>query len=99
MLVDHAEAEAQGLARARDLDLAVVDQHRARVGPVIAHDAFDERALARAVAPEEGMEIPRRETEPGTIEDRLRAEALGDPVGLQAWRDARPPVGNGDSLE
>ena len=59
VLVDHAEAERVSGARILDCLLVVVDQNVARIRPVIAHDAFDQRALAGAVLAEQRVEAAR----------------------------------------
>ena len=56
VLVDHAEPELVRLARMGDRDLAAVEQDLALVGGVVAHGAFDQRALAGAVLAQQRME-------------------------------------------
>ena len=56
MLVHHAEAERVGVLRIGDRLLAAADQHVALGRVVVAHDAFDQRALAGAVFAEQRME-------------------------------------------
>ena len=56
MLVDHAEPECVGVLRIGDRLLAAADQHVAFGRVVVAHDAFDQRALAGAVLAEQRVE-------------------------------------------
>ena len=60
VLVDHAEAERMRGARVFDRLLAVVDQDAAGIRVVIAHDAFDQRALAGAVLAQQRVEAAGR---------------------------------------
>ena len=53
MLIDHAQPERVRGARIGDRLLAAVDQDRALIGLVVAHDALDQRALAGAVLAEQ----------------------------------------------
>ncbi len=84
MLVHHAEAKHMGGARAVDLLLALADDDLALVRPVIAHDAFDERALARAILAEEGMEAARCHPDRDIVERGEAAEALRHADGFDA---------------
>lgn len=56
MLVDHAETERMRVLRIGYALLAAADDDVALGGVVIAHDAFHERALARAVLAQQGVE-------------------------------------------
>ena len=56
VLVDHADAERLRVARIAHRDFRAVDQELAFVGRVKAHDAFDQRRLARAVLAEQRVE-------------------------------------------
>ena len=57
--------------------LAPIDQHLALVRPVVAHDAFDERALAGAVLAQQRMEGAGRDLHRHVVERGELAEALG----------------------
>ena len=98
VLVDHAEAERVRGARILDLPLAVVDQHVAVVRPVVAHDAFDQRALAGAVLAEQGVEAAGRHLQRHLVERGELAEALGHRDRLDRERPIRnerqPAVGD-----
>ncbi len=56
MLVDHAETERVGILRICDRLFSAADKNGAFRRSIIAHDAFDQRALAGAVLSEQGME-------------------------------------------
>ena len=60
MLVNHAETERMGGTRIVDRLLAAADNNFARVRLIIAHDAFDERALAGAVLAEQSVKLAPR---------------------------------------
>ena len=59
MLVHHADPEGVRITRRRYGALLVIDDDLSVVRMLIAHDAFDERALACAVFTEERVERPR----------------------------------------
>ncbi len=103
MLIDHAEAERVRLARARDVDLAVADHDAAAVGPVIAHDAFDERRFAGAVLAEQRVNgarlhahrhgLERDEVaEPLADVDRLDGQGRGGGHAMSRMRSAERPT-------
>src|SRR5262249_12166994 len=73
------------------------DQNAARIRPVIAHDALDQRALAGPVLAEERVERSGRHLERDVIERGEPAEALGHRHHFDAERvigHRRRPVGN-----
>ena len=86
VLIDHAEAERVRGARIVDRLFAAVDQDVARVRPVVAHDALDQRALAGAVLAEQRMERSGRHLQRHLVERRELAEALGHRHRLDADR-------------
>src|SRR5215468_7327778 len=55
MLVDHPEPQQMGGARMLNGVLVSIDQNSSGIGAVIAHEAFDERALAGTVFAEQRM--------------------------------------------
>ena len=77
MLIDHAEAERVRGARIADDLLAIIDEKLARVGLVIAHDAFDERRLAGAVLAEKRVKRAGFNFQRNLVERGEFAEALG----------------------
>ena len=95
VLVDHAHAERLRLARALDLHLGAVDEDPAGVRRLVAHDAFDDRALSGAVLAEERVEGARGERQRDVVEDDERPESLADAErrelgGCRAARARRP---------
>ena len=80
-------------ARIVDDLLPVADQNVARVGVVVAHDAFDQRALAGAVLAEERVEGAGFTFSDTLIERGERAEALGDADRFDAERFAVQSLG------
>ncbi len=75
LLVDHADAGGMGLARAGERRLAAVVEHDAGGRLLVADHAFHERALARAVLPEQRVELARLHVELGAVERDEVAEA------------------------
>src|SRR5260221_300751 len=75
MLVDHAEAERRGIARAGDLGLPAVDQHLAGGRAIEAHHALHQRRLAGAVLAEQRVERAGRHLDRDVVERRESAEA------------------------
>ena len=59
MLVDHADAGADRIARAAELDRLAVDQDLALVGPVEAGEDVHQRGLAGAVLAEQAEDLAR----------------------------------------
>ena len=86
MLIDHAEPERVRGARIVDDLLPVIDHQLAVVGLVIAHDAFDERALAGAVFAEQRMERAGPHLQRHLVERRELAEAFDDVERFDAER-------------
>src|ERR1700722_15289080 len=84
MLIDHAEPEPVRIARAGDLLLARADDQLAVVGPVIAHDAFDQGRLAGAVLAEQRMHGAGHHAQRHVVERDEVAEALRDVQRLDA---------------
>src|ERR1700676_5241006 len=79
MLVDHADAERLRVARILDRDLGSIEQKGSLVGRIEAHDAFDERRLARAVLAEKRVECPCGHLDRDVVERGEAAESLGHP--------------------
>ena len=75
-----------GLGRPVDLDRLPVEPDRAAVGLVDPGEDLDQRALARPVLADEGMDLARDEVERDVVERLGRGEPLGDPAQLGARR-------------
>ena len=84
MLVDHADAQAQGLARIADDNRRIAQGDLSGVGEIVAHDALDEGAFAGAVAAEEGVHGAGPDGHGDVVEGDERAKALGDAEGGEA---------------
>ena len=84
VLVDHADAERVGIVRGANGLLARSHHDLAGVGLVVADQALHERALARAVFPEERVEGARRDARRHVLEGGDAAEALGHADDLHA---------------
>jgi hypothetical protein len=89
MLVHHAEAERVGILRIGDRLFAAADQHVALGRVVIAHDAFDQRALAGAVFAEQRMEGAGTYLQFDIVQRDEIAEPHGHGDGVDAERPAR----------
>ena len=74
---------SRGLAHG---DVGPVQPHAALVGVVEAHDAFDQRGLARAVFAQKRVERPGLDVDRHIVQRHQRPEDLGHAVGLQGWR-------------
>jgi len=83
VLIDHADAERTGGLRRADVALAAVEQHRPRIGALEAHQALDQRRLARAVLAQQRVDRARPHVEVDRIERDEVAEPLGQPDRLQ----------------
>src|SRR6185369_13247912 len=86
LLVDHGHAGATGLQRIARRVGPAVQGHGPGVGGEGAGQDGHERALARAVLPDEGDDLPRRDLEVHAVEGRRGRERLGDAPHLQARR-------------
>ena len=89
MLVHHAEAERVGVLGIGDRLFAAADQHIAFGRVIVAHDAFDERALAGAVLAEQCMEGAGTHLQFDLVERDEVAEPHGHVDGVDAKRPAR----------
>ena len=89
MLVDHAEAQRVRVLRIGDRLFAVADQDLALRGVVIAHDAFHERALARAVLAEQSVQRAGPNLQLDIVERDEIAEAHRHGDGVDAERAGR----------
>ncbi len=83
VLVDHADAEGDGVVGARDAAHLAVDQHVARVGRVEAVGDAHGGRLAGAVLADEGVDGARLDLEVDAVVRQDAAEALGDVAKLQ----------------
>src|ERR1700722_7485135 len=89
MLVHHAEAERVGVLWIGDRLFAAADQHVALSRVIIAHDAFDEGALAGAVFAEQRMKRAGSYLQFDIVEGDEIAEPHGHGDGIDAKRAAR----------
>ena len=89
MLIDHAQAEGVRSMGIFDHLLAVADDKLARVGPVISHDAFDQRRLAGAVLAEQRVEAAGGHFQRHLVERGKGAKALGHRQHLETQRMLR----------
>jgi hypothetical protein len=83
VLVDHADAEVDGLQRRSDADGPAVDAHLALVGLVQPVEDAHERRLAGAVLPEQRVDLAGPQVEVDAIVGDDRPEALRDPAQLE----------------
>ena len=83
MLIDHADAERLRVARIAHRDLAPVERERALVRRIEAHDAFDQRRLARPVLAQQRVERASRRLERDIVQRREGAETLGHAEGFE----------------
>ena len=86
LLVDDGDAEGAGLGGPVDLDDLAVEHDRPAVGLVDAGQDLDQRALARAVLADQGVDLAGDEVERDVVERLGGCEALGDPVQLGTRR-------------
>src|SRR5262249_11713579 len=63
-------------ARRQPRDVGVVDTDRPRVGPLQADDQFEQNALARSAAPQDGQRFSLRHVEVDAVEHLLGAKRL-----------------------
>ena len=86
LLVDRGEPVALGVRRAAQRDRLPGDRDRPRVRRVDARHDLDQRRLAGAVLPEEGVYLARVQRQRDAVQRLRRVEALRDPVQLQDGR-------------
>ncbi len=87
LLVDHGDAPPAGVEGPRRPVGPAVELHRARVGLVGAAQDLEERALARAVLADQGVDLARRDLE------RDRLSACVAPKDLLIPAEAQPRAG------
>ena len=78
VLVDHPDAEADGVVRRLYLPRLAVDQNLARVGRVEAVGDAHRRGLPRPVLAHDGVDRPRPDPDVDVVVGQYVAEALGD---------------------
>ena len=100
VLVHHADAEADGIRRARHLDPLAADVDLSLVGAVEAVEDVHERRLARAVLTQQRVHLALSQVEVDRVVGDERAEPLRDPAKLerQIGARARGTRGGGRSL-
>ena len=81
-LVDRRDPKRLRLERAADPNRAAIDEGLARVRLLDPGHDLDEGRLARAVLPEEGVDLAGEEGQRDVVERLGRAEALGDAPDL-----------------
>ncbi len=82
VLVDGADAEAQGIGRRGDLDLRALDTDRAGVGRLHPGEDVHQGRLAGAILAEDRVDLARPEVERDAVIGHDRAEALADVAHL-----------------
>ena len=82
MLVDHADAEVEGVLRRADHHVPAVDGDRALVGEVNAGEHIHQRGLAAAVLAEQRQDLAAIDVKPDLVVGHDPAEALGDVAHL-----------------
>src|SRR6185437_8573788 len=79
MLVYHADAQAQCLARIANRDGTAAKRNLPFVGEIISHDAFDERALAGAISSKQRVHCAGANDHRDVVERQQRTEPFGYP--------------------
>ena len=79
LLVDHRHAGRSCLARPLGRVRLAPQRHRARVGPDRAAEDLHQRALARPVLADQGMDFARVDAQRDAVESPRRPERLGHP--------------------
>ena len=86
VLVDHADAPADGVGRIVDRDGRAIEEDLAGVGRGQSVQDVHERGLAGPVLAEQGVDLTRPDLEVDrVVRDHARI-ALGDAAHLQGWR-------------
>ncbi len=78
MLVDHADAERQGIGRIADLHRLAIDLDDALVGGIGAEEHVHQAGLAGTVLTEQAEDVARMQRQVDTAHRLNRAKALGD---------------------
>ena len=86
MLVHHADAEPDGVARAGDVDGLPVDHDLARVGVNQAVQDVHKGRLARAVLAHKGMDLAMADAEVDVIVGEHARKLLGDAAHVDRER-------------
>ena len=86
MLVDHADAEADGPPRGVDRDRLPVQQDLSFVGLMKPVEDVHQRRLARAVLPEQRVDLSTAQLEVHRVVRDQGPEPLGDPPELERGR-------------
>ena len=98
VLVDHADAVADGVARLVDVDRPTVDPDLAAVGAIEAGEDVHQRRLAGAVLAEQRVQLARTELELRVVEGDRGAEALVDRLHAKARRRGHAVPGYGTMI-
>ena len=77
------DAEAADLVRRAAGDIVAVEEHAAAVGRQQARDQIEERGLAGAVRPDDGVQRARRRDRSSGVDGGEAAEALAEFFGAQ----------------
>ncbi len=83
MLVHHADAAGPRISRIAYQRFLAIQQHFSLVRRIEAHDAFDERGLARAILAEQCMEGAGLDGDGHIVKRDKRPKDLGHPDGLE----------------
>ena len=102
MLVDHTDAQFDGIVGIVDLNRTLTDLDLALVLRVEAVEDIHQRALARAVFAQESQDLSRIQRETAAIVGKYPREAFGYVARLQDWDHRRSPPcqrigGNGET--
>ncbi len=91
MLVDHADAQLDGIVGLVDLHRFTTDRDLALVLRVEAVEDVHQGALARAVFAEEGQDLALIQGETDAVVGKHPREAFGYVARLQDWDHRRSP--------
>ncbi len=86
MLVHHADASVDGIARRAQVDNLSVDGDPALVGPIQPGQHVHQRALARAVFAQQGVDLAHAQVEIDVVHGQHAGKALDDAVHLDGVR-------------
>ena len=76
LLLHHGDAEIMGLARRQRRDRAAIDQDLSAVGRKRARQQVDQRALARSILAEQGVDAACGELDRDLAKHRVAEESL-----------------------
>jgi hypothetical protein len=77
VLIHHSDTERMRILRRTDIPLALIDFDLPGIGPVVAHHALDQRALAGTVLAQQSVERPRLHFHRYVVQRSESSKALG----------------------